>query len=115
MLGIELARLDARKQDSLITDDAVCAVGGCGIEAPCVNVRLRASYKKGAGLIEIDSQAVAGIEASCLSDQPLGEFGANTPTTRLIRIGERRATNRIPEAHMVALGGPRRQTGFNIT
>jgi hypothetical protein len=46
-----LARLDTRKHDGLITDDAVCTVGGCGVEAPCVYVRLRASYKKGTGLM----------------------------------------------------------------
>src|SRR6516225_10714586 len=51
MLRIVLARLDAREHDGLITDNAVCTVGGCGVEAPCVYVRLRASYKKGTGLM----------------------------------------------------------------
>jgi hypothetical protein len=38
MFSIVLAGLDARKRDGLITDDAVRAVGGCGVEAPCVYV-----------------------------------------------------------------------------
>ena len=66
------------------------------------------------GIVEIDSQAFAGIEPSCLSDQPLGEFSVNAPITCLVRIGERRAPNRIPKAHVVALRGLRRQTGFDV-
>ena len=51
MLGVVPVCLDARKHDGLIADDTVCTVGGCGVEAPCVYVRLCASYEKGTSLM----------------------------------------------------------------
>ena len=77
MLRIVLACLDACKHDGLITDDAVCTVGGTGVEAPCVDVRLRASNEKSTGLMqqvesrEINVSSVHDVDGTRLWQQQI--------------------------------------------
>ncbi len=65
-------------------------------------------------VLQLDAKVVARIELACLLDQALGEFGVDTPVSHLVGIGQRRAFDLLPQAHVVELGRLRRQTGFDI-
>ena len=52
-------------------------------------------------VLQLDTKAVARIELACLLDQALGEFGVDTPVSRLVGIGQRRAFDLLPQAHVV--------------
>ena len=64
--------------------------------------------------LQLDAKAVARIELACLPDQALGKFGVNTPVARLVGIGQRRAFDLLPQAHVVELGRLRRKADFDV-
>jgi hypothetical protein len=63
---------------------------------------------------QVNAQAFAGVEASGLSDQPLGELGVDTPITQLVSICERGTTDRFTKAHVVELRRLCRKAGLDV-
>ena len=52
--------------------------------------------------------------AARLDNQALRELGINAPVPCFVRIGQRRAFDLTPEAHVVKLGGLCRQTDLGV-
>ena len=66
------------------------------------------------GGIEIDAEALAGIEFALLRHQPLRQFGVDAPVAQLVGIGQSRAAHRRTKAHGVELIGLRVQARFDV-
>jgi hypothetical protein len=63
---------------------------------------------------QLHTQTVASIEAPGLRNQPLGKRSIDPPVTGFVGIGQRGTTNRLAKAHVVELGGLRRQTRLYV-
>ena len=63
---------------------------------------------------QLEAKAVAEVERARLHAQALGKFGMDTPIPRLGGIGQRRTRDLLPKAHVVELGGLRRQTRLDV-
>ena len=59
---------------------------------------------------------IQGIVSTALSvrEQVLGEGRMNTPVSRLVRIGQRRALDFLAKPHVIKLGGLRRQADLDV-
>jgi len=66
------------------------------------------------GFVKIEPQAVADVEPSGLSDQPLSEVGMDAPVACLVGVRQRRAPHGLAKAHVVELGGLRREAGLDV-
>ena len=65
-------------------------------------------------VLQLDAETVAAVESSRLHDQALSKFGVNAPIPRFVGVGQRRAFDLVPEAHVVKLGGLRRQADLDV-
>ncbi len=63
-------------------------------------------------MLQLDAETVAYVELARRCDQAMGKFGVDAPISRLIGIGQRLAFDLVAKAHVVELGGLRRQTDF---
>src|SRR6201987_4961971 len=50
---------------------------------------------------QFHSEALRGIELSGLADQHLSEVGVDPPVAGFVRIGQRRAPNRVAKPHVI--------------
>ena len=66
------------------------------------------------GIGQFHAEVLVGVERSRLDDQPLGELEVDTPVAQLVGIGQRRASDRRTDPHVVKLAGLSCQTHFDI-
>jgi len=66
------------------------------------------------GIGQFYAEVLVDIEHASLGDQPLSQLEINAPVARLVSIGQRRASDRRADAHVVKLAGLSRQTHFDI-
>ena len=66
------------------------------------------------GVVEIDAEAVLGIERARDADQAFSEVGVDAPVARLVGVGEGAARYIAPDAHVVELGVLGAQTGLDV-
>ena len=66
------------------------------------------------GIGQFHAEALVDVERAGLDDQPLGQLEVDAPVARLVGIGQRRASDRRADAHVVKLAGLSRQTHFDI-
>ncbi len=66
------------------------------------------------GIGDVDTEALSGIELSCLTDQSLSEVRVNAPIARFVGIGQGRATHWASKAHVIKFCRLHRQTSFDI-
>lgn len=66
-------------------------------------------------LLQLQAEVIPGIELSCLGYQDLSEIGIDAPVPFLICFGQGASSDTAPNTHMVASGGDRSQTGFDIS
>ena len=60
------------------------------------------------------AEVLVDVERASLADQPLSELEVNAPVAQLVSIGQRRASDRRADSHVVKLAGLSRQTHFDI-
>jgi hypothetical protein len=60
------------------------------------------------------AEVLVDVERASLDDQPLSQLEVDAPVTRLVSIGQRRASHRCADAHVVKLASLSRQTHFDI-
>lgn len=65
-------------------------------------------------VLQLEAKAVAEVEFPNLRDQVLGECRMNTPVSRLVGIGQRRAFDFLAKPHVIKLGGLRRQADLDV-
>lgn len=63
---------------------------------------------------QVHADVVVGIELSRLRDQALSQLRVDAPVAHLVRVGQRRAPDRIAKAHVVELRGLRREARLNV-
>ena len=63
---------------------------------------------------QIQSQVFRRVERARLPDEPLREFGVDTPIAVLVGIGQGGASHRRANAHVIELGGLCRQAGLDV-
>src|SRR5674476_1056178 len=62
----------------------------------------------------VPRRSLVDVERAGLDDQPLGQLEVYAPVARLVGIGQRRASDRRADAHVVKLAGLSRQAYFDI-
>src|SRR5271168_3181551 len=60
------------------------------------------------------AEVLVDVERASLDDQPLSQLEVDAPVARLVSVGQRRASDRRADAHVVKLAGLSRQTHFDI-
>ena len=65
-------------------------------------------------VLQLEAKAVVVVELPSVRDQVLGEGRMNTPVSRLVRIGQRRALDFLAKPHVIKLGGLRRQADLDV-
>ena len=65
-------------------------------------------------VVEIDPEAVTGIQAAGGPDQGAGEVGVDAPVASLVGLGQRVARDLAPEAHVVQLAVLGAQAGLDV-
>src|SRR5208282_1328149 len=66
------------------------------------------------GIGQFYAEVLVDVERASLDDQPLSQLEVDAPVARLVSIGQRRASDRRADAHVVELAGLSRQTHFDI-
>jgi hypothetical protein len=66
------------------------------------------------GIGQFYAEVLVDVERASLGDQPLSQLEVNAPVARLVSIGQRRASDRRTDSHVVKLAGLSRQTHFDI-
>src|SRR5665213_1508931 len=66
------------------------------------------------GIGQFYAEVLVDVERASLGDQPLSQLEVNAPVARLVSIGQRRASDRRADAHVVKRAGLSRQTHFDI-
>jgi len=66
------------------------------------------------GIGQFYAKVLVDVERASLGDQPLSQLEVNAPVARLVSIGQRRASDRRTDPHVVKLAGLSCQTHFDI-
>ena len=66
------------------------------------------------GLVEIDAEAVLGVEAPGDGDQGLGEVGVDAPVALVVGVGQGVSGDTPANAHVIELGALRPQAGLDV-
>src|SRR5271169_3528182 len=66
------------------------------------------------GVGQFYPEVFVDVERTGLDDQPLSQLEVDAPVARLVGVGQRRASDRRTDAHVVKLAGLCRQTYFDI-
>ena len=66
------------------------------------------------GIGQFHAEVLVDVERAGLDDQPLSQLEVDAPVARLVGVGQRRASDRRADAHVVKLAGLSRQTHFDI-
>jgi len=66
------------------------------------------------GIGQFHAEVFADVECAGLDDQPLGKLEVYAPVARLVGVGQCRACDRRPDAHVIELAGLSPQTHLDI-
>src|SRR5450756_2541700 len=66
------------------------------------------------GIGQFYTEVLVDVERAGLDDKPLSQLEVDAPVARFVGIGQRRASDRRADAHVVKLAGLSRQTHFDI-
>jgi hypothetical protein len=66
------------------------------------------------GIGQFYAEVLVDVEPAGLDDQPLSQLEVDAPVARLVGIGQRRASDRCADPHVVKLAGLSCQTHFDI-
>ena len=63
---------------------------------------------------QVQAQVFLRVQLPRLGDQPLGHLGMDAPVAPFVGIGQRRASDRLAEAHVIELQGMDREAGLDV-
>src|SRR3954454_16447368 len=66
------------------------------------------------GIGQFHAEVFADVECAGLDDQPLGKLEVYAPVARLVGVGQCRACDRHPDAHVIELAGLSPRTHLDI-